>query len=198
MLNSDYNVQCSQCEKALPSDLTTAVIFDEAPSAPESDEPHAEPVDLAWFHIEYKVGQGGMGTVYKAWDTDLERPVALKMIRPEYLSDHDTQVRQLLAEAKMASGLNHPNIVTIFGVFREPEGNFIAMEWVDGETLRNLIPHHGLAPELIMDYALGIAKGLARAHESKMIHRDIKPGNVMIDHDGMTSMIVGPSRKMPF
>ncbi len=189
--NSEYNANCAKCGAILPQSLVRDLDLDAAPPpvTANPDEPDSIPRQLLHFRIERKVGEGGMGTVYKAWDLDLDRPVALKMIRRDFIADQDDRLQQLLAEAKAASALNHPNIVTIFGVFRQPDQQFIAMEWVEGQTLVELIPPAGLEPEPLLDYALGIAKGLASAHENHLIHRDVKPGNIMVGAGGTVKVL---------
>lgn len=189
--NSEYNAKCAKCGALLPQSIVRDPELEVSPETETASQVDTEPVPqhLLHFKIDCKVGEGGMGTVYKAWDTDLDRPVALKMIRRDFIADQDGRLQQLIAEAKAASALNHPNIVTVFGVFRQPDHQFIAMEWVEGQTLKDLIPTTGLEPELLLDYALGIAKGLAHAHENKLIHRDVKPGNIMVGAGGTVKVL---------
>ena len=137
---------------------------------------------LAHFEVVEKLGHGGMAAVYKARDLKLDRFAALKVIR---LMQRGAAFsgEQLLKEAKMASALNHPNIVTIYDIIHHSELDFIAMEWVDGETLKDLIPPKGLSVQDTLNYALRIADGLVRAHRDGIIHRDIKPSNIMVTQD---------------
>ncbi len=135
--------------------------------------------DLAHFEVREILGQGGMGAVYHARDITLQRDVAIKMLRPLQIGNqlnNDT----LLDEARMASKLNHPNIVTIYDVARSKDSNYIVMEWVDGQPLDELIPDKGLELEKALKYACQIVDGLTNAHEKYIIHRDIKPQNIML------------------
>ncbi len=144
--------------------------------------------DLAHFEILEILGQGGMGAVYHATDRTLQRDVALKMLRPIAASNrNNTDV--LLDEARMASKLNHPNIVTIYDVARAENSNYIVMEWVDGQPLDELIPNDGLPLEQAMVYACQIAAGLSSAHQKYIIHRDIKPQNIMLSSDNSIKIL---------
>ncbi len=127
---------------------------------------------LGHYRVEAKLGQGGMGTVYKAYDTKLQRPVALKLL-------HEREER-LLREARAASALNHPNIVTIY----EVGPDFIAMELVEGKPLAGRLPL-GTA----LNYAVQIAAALAKAHAAGVIHRDLKPANILVTHDGVIKLL---------
>jgi serine/threonine-protein kinase len=134
--------------------------------------------DLAHFEVHEILGRGGMGAVYHAKDRILKRDVALKMLRP--LAASNLQQDALLEEARMASQLNHPNIVTIYDVARAKDSNYIVMEWVDGQGLDELIPGHGLELIQAIEYASQIADGLSFAHQKYIVHRDIKPQNIML------------------
>ncbi len=135
--------------------------------------------DLAHFEVLEILGQGGMGAVYHAKDRTLERDVALKMLRP-MVAFSETNTDALLDEARMASKLNHPNIVTIYDVARAEDSNYIVMEWVDGQALDELIPADGMPLVQALEYACQIADGLSSAHQKYIIHRDIKPQNIML------------------
>ena len=138
--------------------------------------------DLSHFEVNEIIGKGGIGTVYHAKDRTLQRDVAIKLLRPLVASSqHNTAV--LLDEARMASKLNHPNIVTIFDVARSKDSNYIVMEWVDGQPLDELIPSEGLALKIAMEYACQIAAGLTAAHQKHIIHKDIKPQNIMLSSE---------------
>jgi serine/threonine protein kinase len=143
---------------------------------------------LSQYHVEAKLGQGGMGAVYRAYDTRLRRPVALKVLSPEHLADPDSKQR-LMREARAASALNHPNIVGIYEVGSDNGVDYIAMEFVEGKTLQELIPDKGLPIPKVLDCAAQIAAGLAKAHSSGVIHRDLKPGNVMVTSDGLVKLL---------
>src|SRR5207245_1059974 len=130
-----------------------------------------------------KIGEGGMGIVYKGWDTHLDRPVALKVLPAQAMTDPERK-RRFIQEAKSASALNHPNIVTIYDVDCVDGVDFIAMEYIDGETLDRRIGPHGMRLNVALKYAAQVADALTRAHAASIVHRDLKPGNIMIDkHD---------------
>ncbi len=144
--------------------------------------------DLAHFEVLEIIGQGGMGAVYHAMDKTLQRDVALKLLRPlAFVSDASTDA--LLDEARMASKLNHPNIVTIYDVARADDSHYIVMEWVDGQPLAELIPESGMSLEQALGYACQIADGLVAAHKKYMIHRDIKPQNIMLTANGTIKIL---------
>lgn len=133
---------------------------------------------MAHFKIIDILGKGGMGTVYKAKDLALERFVAIKMIRMS-----NAKHPLMLAEAKTISKLNHPNIVTIYDIARDDDANFIVMEWIDGSPLNTVIPSQGLPLNKVLVYAKQMVAALACAHQKNIIHRDIKPQNIMVDGD---------------
>jgi eukaryotic-like serine/threonine-protein kinase len=135
------------------------------------------------YEIQEKLGEGAMGVVYRAHDSQLRRTVALKVLPPYYAADSNRRQR-LLREARVASALNHPNIVGIHEVGSDSGADFIAMEFIAGHTLKEVIPANGLPLREVMDYAVQIARGLARAHDSGVVHRDVKPGNIMVTLDG--------------
>ena len=143
---------------------------------------------VAHYQVQQKLGEGGMGVVYRAYDLKLRRPVALKILPPEYAADPERRSR-LLREARVASALNHPNIVAIHEVGSESGVDFIAMELVEGKPLAKLIPARGMPLGEALDYAVQIAAGLAKAHESGVIHRDLKPGNIMLSRDGLVKLL---------
>ncbi len=143
--------------------------------------------DLAHFEVLDVLGQGGMGMVYHAKDKILGRDVALKMLRPVAANNHNTEA--LLDEARMASKLNHPNIVTIYDVARAENSNYIVMEWVDGKSLDELIPEEGLPLTTAIAYACQIAEGLSSAHQKYIIHRDIKPQNIMLSEQNTLKIL---------
>uniref|UniRef100_Q01P42 non-specific serine/threonine protein kinase n=1 Tax=Solibacter usitatus (strain Ellin6076) TaxID=234267 RepID=Q01P42_SOLUE len=134
---------------------------------------------IAHFEIVERLGEGGMGAVYKARDRHLDRDVALKVLLPEAVGNADRR-RRFVREAKAASGLNHPNIVHIYDI-DESEGElFIAMEYVAGKTLEQAIDRKGLTLREALRYAVPMADALAKAHAAGIVHRDFKPSNVMI------------------
>src|ERR1700687_4032766 len=131
------------------------------------------------YEIVETLGRGGMGLVYKARDTHLDRFVAIKVLPPEKVADPERK-RRFVQEAKAASALNHPNIITIHDIASENGIDFIAMEYVPGRTLDALISRKGLRLNEALKYAVRIADALAKAHAAGIIHRDLKPGN---NHD---------------
>ena len=143
---------------------------------------------LAHYHILEKLGEGGMGTVWKAHDTHLDRFVALKLLPPEYVSD-SMRTRRFTQEAKAASALNHPGIITVHDVAEAEGVQFIVMEFVQGKTLEELIGRKPLKLSTALRYAVQIADALAKAHSAGIIHRDLKPSNIMITDDGRVKVL---------
>jgi eukaryotic-like serine/threonine-protein kinase len=135
--------------------------------------------ELGPYKIEGRIGAGGMGTVYRGYDTRLRRKVALKVLALENMPDVERK-RRLLREARAASALNHPNIVTIYEIGSDRGVDFIAMEYVEGKRLDELVPSKGLAAAQILRYAVQIADALATAHAAGILHRDLKPSNIMV------------------
>ncbi len=135
---------------------------------------------ISHYHITAKLGEGGMGAVYRAEDLSLKRAVALKFLPLELAADAQARQR-LLNEARAASRLNHPNIATIYEVSEADRAPFIAMELVVGESLKQLLSRGALPPEQLLDVAQQIAEGLNEAHKSGVLHHDIKPANIMLD-----------------
>jgi serine/threonine protein kinase len=134
---------------------------------------------LLHYQIFEKLGEGGMGVIYKACDTHLDPFVAVKVLPPERVADPERK-RRFGQEAKAASALNHPNIITIYDIASDGGMDFIAMEYVPGKTLNQLIARKGLPLSEVLRYAIQIADALAAAHAAGIIHRDLKPGNVMV------------------
>jgi len=143
---------------------------------------------LLHYRIINKVGEGGMGQVYRAEDTKLGRYVALKLLTPEATRDQ-TAKRRLLAEAQSASVLNHPNIVTIHAIEEVDGLNFIVMEFVEGETLTSHLANNGALPlPSLVDIGIQVADALDAAHAIGLIHRDIKPANILITPKGVAKV----------
>jgi Tol biopolymer transport system component/predicted Ser/Thr protein kinase len=138
---------------------------------------------ISHYEILEKLGEGGMGVVYKARDTHLGRFVAIKVLPPEKVADAERK-RRFVQEAKAASALNHPNIVTIHDVDSADGVEFIAMEYVEGRTLGELIPRKGMRLDEALKHSVAIADALAAAHEAGIVHRDLKPGNLIVGADG--------------
>jgi serine/threonine protein kinase len=140
------------------------------------------------FEVLAPLGAGGMGEVYLARDTRLDRRVALKLLPAEFTANRD-RVRRFEQEAKAASSLNHPNIVTVYEIGKADGAHFIATEYVDGQTLRQRMQGDHLKLPSALDVAIQIASALAAAHEAGIIHRDIKPENVMVRRDGIVKVL---------
>ena len=138
---------------------------------------------LGHYRVVEKLGAGGMGVVYKARDTHLDRFVALKVLPPERVADAERK-RRFVQEAKAASALNHPNIIHVYDIAEADGIEFIAMEYVQGKTLDRFVGSKGLGINEALGYAVQIADGLAKAHAAGIVHRDLKPANIMVNEDG--------------
>lgn len=162
----------------------------EAVARAQAREPPADltGVSLSHYVLIEKIGEGGMGIVYKARDTHLDRVVALKLLPPESVTDPERR-RRFVQEAKAASALNHPNIVVIHDIDTADGVTFIAMEYVKGKTLDRLIHDAGVPLNDALKHAAQIAGGLAAAHRSGIVHRDIKPANIMIAEPGLVKIL---------
>ncbi|MEN8221825.1 MAG: protein kinase [Acidobacteriota bacterium] len=140
------------------------------------------------YKILEKIGEGGMGEVYLAEDTKLERKVALKFLPEGFARDNDAKER-FEREAKAAAALNHPNIVTIHEINEYEDQTYIAMEYVEGKTLKEMVVGGRLQRASIIDYTIQICDGLKCAHDAGIVHRDIKPQNIMIDKEGRVKIL---------
>jgi serine/threonine protein kinase len=140
------------------------------------------------YQILEKLGEGGMGVVYKARDVLLNRTAALKFL-PAEESGTDEKRRRFIQEAQAASALNHPNIITIYEVAKDGDRDFIAMEFVQGQTLDQLLARKALTLDVALNYAIQIADALATAHAAGIVHRDLKPGNVMVSETGLVKVL---------
>ena len=144
---------------------------------------------LSHYEILERLGGGGMGVVYKALDTKLNRHVSLKFLPPELTRDDEARTR-FIQEAQAASALDHPNICTIHEIDSTPEGQmFIAMAFYDGVTLKKRIGQGPLPIDEALDIAIQVAQGLVKAHQAGIVHRDIKPANVMLTKDGFVKIV---------
>ena len=143
---------------------------------------------ISHYRILEKLGEGGMGVVYKARDSHLKRFVALKVLPPDMVADAERKHR-FVQEARSASALNHPNIVTVYDIDQTDGVDFIAMEYIEGRTLDELIGRKGLKLGEALKYAVQIADALAKAHAAGIVHRDLKPGNVMVTGDGRAKVL---------
>lgn len=143
---------------------------------------------LSHYRIISKIGAGGVGEVYLAQDTKLNRKVALKILPAELAANND-RMRRFVQEPQAAAALNHPNIAHIYEIGDDDGTNFIAMEFVDGLTLRASIHEETSELRTLLQHLLHVANGLDKAHNSGIVHRDLKPDNIMISHDGDTKIL---------
>ena len=150
------------------------------------------PIDIGSFLGRYRItgrlGSGGMGEVYRARDERLERDVAIKVLHQEAMSDPDRQ-RRFAQEARAASALNHPNILTVYDVGMEGGIPYIVSELVEGEALGQMISRGPLPIRKAVDIAIQVAGGLAAAHQAGIVHRDLKPANIMMNREGFTKIL---------
>jgi Tol biopolymer transport system component/DNA-binding winged helix-turn-helix (wHTH) protein len=157
-------------------------------SEPEASSDGLEGQTISRYRIGKKLGQGAMGVVYQAEDTRLGRSVAIKFL-PEELSDDPRALDRFEREARAASALNHPNICTVYEVDEHEGARFIAMEYVLGKSLDQLIAPGGLPVHDVLNYAAQIADALAKAHSAGIVHRDLKPSNIMVSQDGLVKLL---------
>ena len=143
---------------------------------------------LSHFRITAKLGEGGMGEVYRAEDTKLGREVAIKVLPSELASDPERRKR-FEREAKAVAALNHPNIVTVYSIEEDAGVHFIAMELVDGKVFSELIPRDGFSASKLLQYAIPVADAVATAHRKGITHRDLKPDNLMLDEEGRVKVM---------
>jgi len=176
--------------------------FQEAPGGPrapaiaaersEEKPPPADPLagrQMGPYRLIRRIGAGGMGEVYLARDSRLDRSVAVKLLPPEWSRDAAVEERFAL-EARTASSLDHPNICTVHDVGTSEEGRFfLVMAFYEGETLQRKLARGPLPVETAVDLAIQVARGLARAHEAGIVHRDVKPGNVMVTARGEVKLL---------
>ena len=148
-------------------------------------DPH---VKFGPYEILTLLGEGGSGQVYRAWDPRLEREVALKVLHERSETDPD-RVRRFIAEARAASALNHPNIVTVFDAAVDDDTPFIVSELVDGRSLRDEIRLAPLPVKRVLLLATQIADGLSAAHDVGIVHRDLKPDNIMVTRSGRVKIV---------
>jgi serine/threonine protein kinase len=143
---------------------------------------------LGHYSIINKIGAGGMGEVYLAQDQKLDRKVALKVL-PADLSSNEQRMRRFVQEAKAASALNHPNIITIYEIGDQDSRHFIVTELIEGETLRQRMKHQHVRLSDILEFAIQTAGAMAAAHTAGIVHRDIKPENIMVRRDGYIKVL---------
>ena len=175
---------------AAPAGDYAAALLAASPAAAEA--PAADPLvgrRLGPYRVERRIGAGGMGVVYEALDTRLERPVALKLLPVAYGHDPEAKER-FIREARAASALDHPNICTVHDVGESDDGRiFIVMAYYRGETLRQKLRRGPLAIAEARELAIQVARGLARAHEAGIVHRDVKPANVIVTEQGEAKIL---------
>ncbi|HEX7996848.1 MAG TPA: protein kinase [Pyrinomonadaceae bacterium] len=143
---------------------------------------------LGRYEIRSPIGAGGMGEVYLAQDVQLDRPVAIKLLPPQFTEDED-RLRRFKQEARTTSALNHPNILTIFEIGEANGAHYIATEFIDGITLRERMQSTPLKLEEVLEIGIEVASALAAAHEAGIVHRDIKPENIMLRRDGYVKIL---------
>ena len=141
------------------------------------------------YEIEEVLGKGGMAKVFRGTDTVLGRTVAVKVLSPEFAED-DQFVARFRREAQAAAALNHANIVSVFDTGSTGNVHYIVMEYVEGRTLRQVLQAESrLLPERAVEIAEAVAKGVAAAHQKGLVHRDIKPGNIMLTSEGQVKVM---------
>src|SRR5262249_38713896 len=139
--------------------------------------------NIGHYHVLAKLGEGGMGVVYKAHDNHLDRLVAIKVLPADKTADVERK-RRFVLEARAGSALNHPNIVTVHDIASDSGTDFIVMEYVAGKGLDQLIPRRGLPSGEVLKYGVQIADALAKAHSAGILHRDLKPSNIIVTEEG--------------
>src|SRR6516225_7129214 len=151
---------------------------------------------LGPYEIQSPLGAGGMGEVYRARDTRLDRCVAVKIL-PSHLSDNSEARQRFDREARAISSLNHPHICTLHDVGHQDGIDFLVMEFLEGETLADRLVKGPLPLEQVLKYGIEICEGLEKAHRGGVMHRDLKPGNIMLTKTGAKLMDFGLAKTAP-
>jgi len=154
----------------------------------QTNSPLSPGTTLGRYEIRSQIGEGGMGEVFLARDTQLDRTVALKIL-PEPVAADQTRLQRFIQEAKSASALNHPNILTVYEIGQAAAVHFIATEFVEGKTLRQHLSKGPMSLSEILDICVQVTSALSAAHEANIIHRDVKPENIMIRRDGIVKVL---------
>jgi eukaryotic-like serine/threonine-protein kinase len=181
-------VESLLAEHARGGSLLETAAADLAADWAQDHKPATVAQTLGHFRILSLLGKGGMGEVYLAEDLKLHRKVALKLL-PAEVTEHEARLRRFEQEARAASALNHPNIITIYEIGEAEETRFIATEYIEGQTLRAPLKQGALPLETVLDVAVQVASALAAAHEAGILHRDIKPENIMRRPDGLVKVL---------
>ena len=154
----------------------------------QTNPPLSPGTTLGRYEIRSQIGAGGMGEVFLARDTQLDRTVALKIL-PEAVATDRTRLQRFVQEAKSASALNHPNILTVYEIGQAAAVHFIATEFVEGKTLRQHLSKGPMSLSEILDICVQVTSALSAAHEANIIHRDVKPENIMIRRVGIVKVL---------
>ncbi|MBL8219958.1 MAG: serine/threonine protein kinase [Bryobacterales bacterium] len=179
----------AEVESLLRASEGNAAILDQSPIPQREAQRHIPAgLRIGDYEVGDKLGEGGMGMVFQAFDTKLKRRVAIKVM---HAGDHvhEDRRRQFLQEARAASALNHPNIITIHDLLRHEDAEVIVMEYVEGELLSEMLERGPMEVEQMIPIASQIASALEATHNAGIVHRDLKPGNVLIRRDGIVKVL---------